>query len=89
MDFHSPENLAFDIRRAALEDACADHKQDADQVADFWQPFLAELANEVVDTDGAEALYDAAYQAAADAIEYAKNLGKSQYDDCLPANYFN
>lgn len=75
----SNEDAAYEIARAACEDACQEHGENFAQLQEIINDYTGHLPNEVADTDSAQALYEGTYEAAESLIRERQEPTKNEY----------
>jgi len=75
----STEDAAYEIARAALEDACQEHGENLAQIQEIINDYTGHLPNEVADTDSAQSLYEGTYEAAQSLIQSRQKPAANEY----------
>jgi hypothetical protein len=75
----SNEDAAYEIARAACEDACQEHGENLAQIQEIIADYTGHLPNEVADTDAAQALYEGTFQAAQSLIQTRQKPTANEY----------
>jgi hypothetical protein len=73
------EDAAYEISRAALEDACTENGENLAQIQEIIADYTGHLPNEVADTDSAQALYEGTFQAVENLIQSRQKPAANEY----------
>jgi hypothetical protein len=75
----SPEDAAYEIARAALEDPCQEPGENLAEIQELINEYTGHWPNEVADTDSAQALYEGTFQAAQNLIQSRQKPAANEY----------
>lgn len=75
----STEDAAYEIARAACEDACEEYDETFAYIQEVIGDYTGHLPNEVADTDTAQALYEGTYQATENLIQAYQKPASNVY----------